>query len=467
MLRPGQRLAVACSGGADSTALLLILHELSAQLGCVLAVAHLNHQLRGEASDEDERFVEELAARLSLPFRVERVPIRAAARQEGTNLEAKARRVRYHFLLSLIGEGWAERVAVGHTADDQAETVMYRLLRGAGTRGLAGIYPVVEGKIIRPLIQLRRQPIQEWLQSREQRWREDASNWDLSYARNRIRHQLWPLLGQFNPRLVETLGEMADIAREEEAFWQSYLAPLISQHVRQEESRVQIDTDRLRQQPIAVARRLLRWAVARAAQPPGTFTPVAGEPVLLWPDTLAGSGDFHHTEQLLELAREGQSGITVSLGHDLIARKEFQYLVLEKTPGSRRELGYCRQIRVPAVVEVPEIGMRFSFKLVPLTSAEARYNWRENVLLDSRWEQGPLTLRNWRPGDAYQPKGHWKPKKLKGFFQRNRISRSDRQGWPVLLAGQQVVWARGLEVAEGFSPTPDSPSAILVEESPL
>ncbi|MBI4443038.1 MAG: tRNA lysidine(34) synthetase TilS [Acidobacteria bacterium] len=468
MLPPGRRLAVACSGGADSTALLLILHELAAQLGCVLSMAHLNHQLRGEESDEDERFVRELADRLGLPLRVERATVRAAARHQRTNLEATARQMRYRFLLSLLSEGWADRVAVGHTADDQAETVVHRFLRGAGTKGLAGIHPAVEGKIVRPLLQIRRAALREWLQAREQPWREDASNQDLRLSRNRIRHQLWPHLCRLNPGLVETLSDMADIAREEETFWQDFLVALIAQSTHQQESRIVLDADRLRQLPVAVARRLLRWAVARAGQISETSPSPAIAPTSPWLDVLAGSGDYHQIERLLELARQSQSGTTAPLAHGLVARREFNRLILEKASSNRAPAqDYCQQFRVPALVEVPEIERRFSFKLVPLVSVEARYNVKEGVLLDGRWAESTLTLRNWRPGDAYQPRGHWKPSKLKEFFQRKRISRSERQGWPVLVLGQQIVWARGLEVGEGFSPPPGSPLAILIEESLL
>jgi len=247
MVLPGQRVAVACSGGPDSTALLLILQEMSNPLGCVLSVAHFNHQLRAEESEEDEKFVRELAERLGLPLRVGKADVRGAARRAGFNLEAQARQMRYGFLLSLVAEGWADRVAVGHTADDQAETVLHRFLRGAGTRGLAGIYPVVGGTLVRPLIRVRRQAVEDWLRAHHQPWQEDSSNQDLRHVRNRIRHQLLPRLSRFNPRLVETACEMAEIARHEEAFWQQYLVPLVNQGLRLEGMKVLVDVERLQQ----------------------------------------------------------------------------------------------------------------------------------------------------------------------------------------------------------------------------
>ena len=169
MILPGERVAVACSGGPDSTALLLILRELADELGCTLAVCHFNHRLRGEESEQDEQFVRQLAERCDLPCQVQQADVRHCATSRRANLEDTARTLRYEFFRSLTDSGAAGRIAVGHTADDQAETVLHRLLRGAGGRGLAGIHPVVGKRIIRPLIELRRQALIEWLDRKSTR----------------------------------------------------------------------------------------------------------------------------------------------------------------------------------------------------------------------------------------------------------------------------------------------------------
>ena len=490
MILPGQQIAVACSGGPDSTALLLILHELSDRLGCGLSVCHFNHRLRGEQSDEDELFVQRLAERLRLPLHSQRADVRHSAQNAHANLEGTARKLRYGFLLSLVQQRLADRVAVGHTADDQAETVLHRLLRGAGTRGLAGIHPVVEGQIVRPLLGLRRQALRDWLTARKQEWREDASNLDLQRTRNRIRHQVLPLLSQFNPRIVETFSDMAELAGDEEAFWKDYLQPIVVGSTSVRDREIIIDIGRLRQQPAAVARRVLRWAVEKVAET-ASEQPSAGLQlgIVSYDDpglatgapTSASAGvikansdsswsrtpgaDFEQVQRLLDLALEGRSGTSISLPNKVVARKEFLHLIIVGNEHAERKFeGYSHQIRVPAKVEVPEIGSLFSFELVSLPRGQTRYNSNGKQVLDVRLAATPLTLRNWQHGDGYRPMGHRKRTSLKEFFQRNRVSASLRQAWPVVLAGDEIVWARGLEVAEGFGPDTQSEQAILIEE---
>lgn len=464
MIHAGDSVAVACSGGADSTALLLLLHELSDSLGCVLSVAHLNHCLRGSESDADEQFVRRLAERLGLACYVELWDVGELSRQSKTNQEAKARELRLRFFRTLLEQGKANRVALAHTADDQAETVLQRLLRGAGTRGLTGIQPVMEdghteGKIIRPLIQVRRAAVREWLLERGETWREDSSNQDVHFFRNRIRKQLLPLLGEFNPRIVEALAHTAAIAREEEAFWETYLQPFCDSWIRWENGKALVDIDRLRDAPPAVAYRVLRWAMGRVA--------AAGR---LDRASQPGTMDFLHVELLLKWALSGQSGKSFSLPQKLEARKEFSHLILERRTENAKlaqgrvspEYGYT--IHVPCTVTVREIGHCYRIEYVTLESGAARYNEMGSILLDAKLGESPLLLRNWRMGDAYQPEGHRSPKKLQDLFQRKRIPLRERAGWPVLLAGGRIVWVRGLAAAKGFSPGPYSKQAIEIHE---
>lgn len=463
MIVPGDRVAVACSGGPDSTALLLLLRQLAEELGCTLSVAHCNHRLRAEESAEDERFVRELAARLELPLHRTAVDVERYARQARRNLEQAAREVRYRFFGTLVEAGEANRVAVGHTADDQAETVLFRLLRGAGTRGLAGIYPVVEETIIRPLLAVRRQTLLEWLRERQQPWREDRSNRDLSRTRNRIRFEFLPLLEALNPGLVEVLAGTAEIAREEEAFWQEYLQPLLSQTLRYEDNRLVVAVDPLRRMPLAAARRVLRHALSQAAQIPQEVRSLDSPPRAVRAGRPTAPADFEQTQQLLHLALEGQSGSILTLPQKMVARKEFAQLVLGREGLAAPSRGFCYPLQGPGVIEVPEINSSFVFALVPLK--KARYNEKGEDILDAKLAEKPLILRSWRPGDLYQPRGHWEAKKLKELFQRQRVSISERRQWPVLVAGGSIVWTRQMGVAEGFSPQPGSREALRIEET--
>ena len=230
LFRPGQRIAVAVSGGADSVALLRRLLEERHALGIVLSVAHVHHGIRGAAAEEDAVFVGSLAAAYDLPFHLHRADAPAAAATLHETLEEAARNLRYAFFRELIADGRADAVATAHTLDDQAETVLHKLLRGAWTEGLSGIHPVLPvepGSILRPFLENSRATIEAWLLGLQQPWREDATNQDMAHTRNRIRWQLLPLLRTFNPQIAAQLARLATISGDEEAYWQGELQRLL------------------------------------------------------------------------------------------------------------------------------------------------------------------------------------------------------------------------------------------------
>jgi tRNA(Ile)-lysidine synthase len=236
LMSAGDRVCVAVSGGADSVALLLALSEANRErkaLGVVLTAVHVHHGLRSAEADADEAFVRELCDKLGVPLVVERVnvPARQAAEREG--LEEAARELRYRVFWELMKSSRADVVATAHTLDDQAETVVMKLLRGAWTEGIGGIAPAVEsgvrGRIVRPLLGARRAEVEAYLRERGQTWREDATNRDVSLMRNRVRHELIPILRGFNPGIDAALARLAEIARDEEGFWQAEVAKVLPQ----------------------------------------------------------------------------------------------------------------------------------------------------------------------------------------------------------------------------------------------
>lgn len=232
LLRPGMRVAVAVSGGADSVALLRALIEAAPEIGLVLSVAHLHHGIRGADADADADFVAALAAEHGLAFHRKDVDAPAVARANHETLEEAARNLRYEWFDELLNSGLADAVATAHTLDDQAETVLHKLLRGAWTEGLSGIHPVLErpaGVVIRPILGIRRAEIEAWLSRIGQSWREDLTNADTVYTRNRLRHGLLPALAAYNPRIYGHLADLATLAREEEAYWQGELVRILPQ----------------------------------------------------------------------------------------------------------------------------------------------------------------------------------------------------------------------------------------------
>lgn len=232
LLRPGMRLAVAVSGGADSVALLRALVEAAPEIGLVLSVAHVHHGIRGADADADAEFVAGLAADHGLAFYRKDVDAPAAARENRETLEEAARNLRYAWFRELLASGVADAVATAHTLDDQAETVLHKLLRGAWTEGLSGIHPVLaqsKGAILRPFLGVRRAEIEAWLSRIGQSWREDATNADTAYTRNRLRRELLPALAAYNPQICRQLANLATLARDEDAYWQGELTRILPQ----------------------------------------------------------------------------------------------------------------------------------------------------------------------------------------------------------------------------------------------
>src|SRR5438105_3415027 len=264
-MQPGDRVAAAVSGGADSVGLLRVLLELRSELGIVLGVAHFNHQIRGADSDGDASFVAGMAQKFDLEFHSATGDATAHTKIQHVSLETAARELRYQFFRSLLEAGQVNRIATGHTLDDQAETLMMKLVRGAGTKGLAGIHPVLKmgsGAIVRPLLAAGRNEIEVYLRSAAQDWREDASNLHLHHTRNRMRHELIPLMERsFNPVIRHTLAETAEIARAEEEYWSRVIAELLPAVFDPHTGWLHVE--RLMQHPVATQRRLLRAAAAR------------------------------------------------------------------------------------------------------------------------------------------------------------------------------------------------------------
>jgi len=285
LMRAGERVCAAVSGGADSVALLLALVEANRakeSLGVVLSAVHVHHRLRGAEADADEAFVRQLCEHFDVPHVVERVDVAARQAAEREGLEEAARELRYAVFWELMKSGKADVVATAHTLDDQAETVVMKLLRGAWTEGIGGIAPVVEtagqeqrGRIVRPLLSARRVEVEAYLRQRGQTWREDATNRDVSLTRNRVRHELMPTLRKFNPGIEVALARLSQIARDEEAFWQAEVARVLPQVVLPGKpvrgggravstvtgnSSCAVEVERLRAMAPALRRRVLRAA---------------------------------------------------------------------------------------------------------------------------------------------------------------------------------------------------------------
>jgi len=427
---------VAVSGGADSTALLRALAATSAELGIVLAVVHVHHGIRGADADADAAFVAALAAQLDLLCEVVRVDAPAYAATEKASLETAARNLRYGIFRKILGVNQSDVIATAHTLDDQAETVLMKLLRGAWTEGLGGIHPVLAeqgvatGRIVRPLLAVRRAEIEVYLHALEQGWREDASNRDPVHTRNRLRYHLLPMLREYNPNLDEQLARMATLARDEEAYWQGEMARLLpmlllpgrpvrgggrSVATAFGAASVGMDAQRLLAYPVAARRRVLRVAA----------------------EQLGAALDFAHTEALLGLLESSGAGASrrLQLAEGVYAERSARELRLERvaSEAETHPMTYpMYALSVPGMVEAVAYGLRF-------TAATE---------LPSNSKMLPAaTVRAWQPGDRVTLEHVRGPKKVKEVLDRMRVQGRERQGWPVVVWQGRVVWLQGATVA--------------------
>ncbi len=423
MLAPGEHAGVGVSGGADSVCLLHLLASLAARWNLRLTVLHLDHGLRGEESRQDTEFVRALAASLGLP-----VEIRNAALAEAAgNLEQAARAARLRFFHEAMAAHGIACVALGHTRSDQAETVLFRFLRGAGTAGLAAIRPVTPDRIVRPLLDVSREEVREFLRGRGLGWREDTTNASPCFARNRIRHALLPQLrAEWNPAMETILAHSADWALAEEAWWQAEIDRLATGRLIQKDGRVLVSVAALRDLPLAAARRLVRRAMEMAK---GNLTGV----------------DFAHGETVLRLAaRTDGTGSFRAAG--VWVRRSFEWLCFTAVTGKPSGIsGYRFRVEAPGTIRLPAQALSICLELLENTEtsqpSDCVYN-KDVDCLDWRCLSGPLELRNWWPGDLYQPVGCAAGKKLKALFQQARIPVWERPTWPVLTDDGAIVWTR-------------------------
>ncbi len=452
LLHAGDRVAVAVSGGADSVALLRLLLDLRKELGIVLSVVHFNHGLRGADSDADEKFVAALATRLKLEFHRGSGDVKDYAAAKHLSIEAAARKLRYEFFDQLLQENAVDRIATGHTLDDQAETVLLRVVRGAGTRGLAGIYPSRQSSvvsrqenqshsIIRPLLGTCRKNLEAYLQSLNQPWREDGSNRDLRFARNRVRHGILPRLERtLNPSVREALAETADIARAEEEYWEELVGQVLPRLCDLDRGRrdagATLNNAALLEMPLALRRRVVR-AVCESVGLNLEFKHV--EEILAVTDGLAVAAALPHGWHAFRNGSETWIGDRV-----LNAPENYEY-----------------PLSVPGKVVIPEAGIQLEAVLVPTLTG---YNPQH--CLDSSVLARPLRVRNWRSGDRFWPAHTKAPKKIKELLQERRVLGVEKKLWPVVTSGDVIVWVRGFAVPAQFGPRESTTDVVMIREIP-
>ena len=461
MVNAGDTLLVAVSGGPDSVALLHILLALAPGFSFQIAVAHLNHCLRDEESDRDEAFVVSLAGQLELPVYVERHDVRRYQKSRRLSLEEAARQGRYRFYHATAAKFGYEKIALGHHANDNAELILMYLLRGSGPLGLAGIPPVRGKTIIRPLIDIHRNEIMEYLAAKGLDYLSDSSNRDSRFLRNRIRNLLIPQLrAEYNPKLIGSLNRLAAITAAEEKWIENLIQPIFERVVVfEKKDRIGIDISELNRHPLAVRRRLVRQGVSK----------VKGN--------LRRLG-FAHVEAAMKLALKGPDPgmldfpdrIRISRQNDVLVMSREGQKLRHFTTGPLSSLtpDYEYRLAGPGEISIVEAALKIRFSEIP---PERTSGWHPSddgtgsAYFDLEKVHFPLIIRNFRPGDRFSPLGVAGRQKLKKFFIDHKISRTERAKCPILLSRNEIIWVVGHRLDNAVKIGPQTRRILKAEVS--
>jgi len=442
LLQRGEKVCVAYSGGRDSTALLSLFQEIQKEWDISLYLCHFNHGIRARAA-ADERFVRSVASSLKIPLFVEFADVPFYAKKNKLNLEEGGRQLRYEFLGRTAERIGGAKIATGHTLSDQAETFFLRLFRGSGVRGLAGIYPVVDGRVIRPLLRIEREGIEHYLEKKGLEYRVDESNLDLAFLRNRIRSDLIPYLKRnFDPNIVPRLGKLSSLLMEEDAFLAALSATRAQDVLVKRDDQWVLDVKKLLALPLAIQRRVVRHFI----------------------ETLRGDLrriSFEDVDRVLKL----DEGKKLTLKENIVLKREGEWVSIKEDPALN--IPYAYSWTGDQVLDIEELGVRFkgSHKK-DLDPSSLRLNDDRECYLDKHTLEFPLVVRSRKEGDKYQPLGTPGRKKLKEIMRAKGIPHSERDRRPVFLSGDEIVWVLGLPVSEKHKVTPETSEVFVVSVLP-
>ncbi|MBP2655854.1 MAG: tRNA(Ile)-lysidine synthase [Firmicutes bacterium] len=436
LLNYGDKVLVACSGGPDSLALVRIMHTLAGEYGVELAVAHVNHMLRGSESDADEAFVREFCAAAGLPVYLTKIDVPRFIDVSGRSTEDAARILRYSYLRKVAAALGGAKIATGHHRDDQAETVLLNLFRGTGMTGLRGIKPN-NGGIIRPLLDISRSEIEIYCREQGLNPRLDSTNLKTDYLRNYVRLELMPLLkNKLNVNLTDALFRTASLVGDAQDFIEKSVKAAWPMVARCEEDKIELNCGELMKLHLALAREIIRAAIEKKR---GTLKGIT----------------FSHVENLLELAANGETGKVVELPGNLIARKEYWSIILEMPKLAKETTGIRPpgvEIMIPGTTYIPELEIEITAELLKSMPEKnlggAVFDWRKLT--------PPLYVRTRQDGDRFWPSGMSGSKKLKKYFIDAKVPRAERDRIPVLCDSKGIIWLAGCRQAQRGIPDHDT-----------
>jgi tRNA(Ile)-lysidine synthase len=427
LLEKGDRVVAALSGGPDSTALLAVLARIARKMDLTLIVAHFNHGLRGKESDTDEKFSRDLAKKMGLSFCLGKMGKKS--NKKGVSPEDFYRRQRYKFLDKVARDNGAQKIALGHNLQDQAQTVLLNLLRGSGLEGLKGFLPKRDGKFIRPLMETSREEIISFLDKSGISYCRDSSNESMMYLRNQIRRGLIPYLKRkYNPKIEENLARMAEILRVEDDFIQEQVKKALrSRFVQQSQNRITLKIGFLNKLSPAIRWRLFKSIMEDLNPEKNGIT-------------------FLHVMSVDNLARKGETGKKIVLPFKIEAGREYDYLILERKTARLKQTKYKYAINVPDTVYVKERNLTVKSQLLRKRGID--FTKKNIMFLDGDKIAWPLVIRNRRDGDRFQPLGMSGRQKIKDFFINNKIPVAKRDKIMLLADKLSVICIENMHLSD-------------------
>lgn len=439
MFSPGDRVLVGVSGGPDSVCLLHILNRCRKEMALSLHIVHINHGIRKRESKREEKFVSHLAGRMSLPITVKSLDVPSYARKKRLTIEEAARDMRYSVFEQLAGKLNAKKIALGHTASDQVETVLMHLLRGSGPQGLSGIPPVRKlgsTAIVRPLIEVNREEILNYLKKNNLTFCLDSSNRKTEYFRNKVRLKLLPLLRKnYNENIDGALLRLSEILKEENAYWERVVERVLGKVVSWEAEKILIDFKKFLRYNVIVQRRVLYRL-------------------------FGGIVSLSQIEAIRNLAQKSSQGKRIYLGRRFSVRKEGNFLIFSSSP-ERRFKKFNYPLRVPGKNEIEGLNLTLNTRIVdfyPVSEKETNTAYFDIDKINFK----KLLLRNRREGDRFRPFGLRGTKKLSDFFIDRKIPRRLRDRVPLLVEGEDILWVVGIRRADKARITEDTKKILEV-----
>jgi len=443
MLNPGDGVVVGVSGGPDSVCLLHVLNSLKDEYSIHIYGVHINHQLRGEAADKDEQYARKLCSRLGIPFYSRKIDIRRISEERGISEELAGREERYKLFFEIAGQVGAAKIATAHNLNDQAETILMRFIRGVGPDGLSGIPPVRNDGVIRPLLEVSRELIEEYCYLYHLNPRIDATNLETVYTRNKIRMQLLPDILRYNPNFVAAMAKTANMFREENDFIEIYVDNIRKQYIKVLPQGVSIALDVLMEQHIAIRRRVIRKAIELVKK---NLIDI----------------EYKHIDEIMQMLLKGSTGMAVDLPGNVKAEIEYGFLLISQKTAIKADQ-YSYPLKIGDTVYIKELDSYFTAYITDINQLNKIKLGRYVKAFDYNAVKEEIYIRNRLIGDRFQPFGMKGTKKLKDFFIDEKVPRHLRDKVPLIVSGNDIMWVVGYRTSEKYKYSDKTDKILIIK----